>query len=364
MSKKTFMAVVLLMLLSAMIMGAPHIKAVSKTIIVPDDYSTVAAAIGNSTEGDTIFVRNGTYEETTLAINKTILLIGEGFTSTTISLHPPWVPTGGYHLGNGTLEPDYGYDNPIKITAGNVKISGFTIISNASSLTRISGNGTQITGNYITTGLFLENAGQTVSGNIVKGGITCVGSDKTFSNNTLGYVWILASGVLVEGNVFSGDYGISIGGEGNIVVNNIVRDSKAALSFWAYAQGNTIYHNNFINNTVLMRTWGLSNLSVSRWDYGNISGGNYWDDYLSKFPNAKEIGNSGIGDVPYIVDGSNQDNYPLMSPFNISSKLPSLLQSPVHSVPEFQTWIILPLVIVVTLLAFRYSKKKQEPNTC
>jgi hypothetical protein len=257
-NKKTFMATIIVtVFLISIVAGVQVVKvarAESRTIVVPTDYSTIQGAISAAKDEDTIFVRKGTYEETTLAINKSILLIGEDFTSTTISLHPPWVPTGEYHLGNGTLEPDYGYDNPIKITADKVNISGFTIISNTSSLTRISGNGAQITGNYITTGLFLENAGQNVSGNIVKGGITCVGSDKTFSNNTLDYFWILASGVLVDGNVLSGDYGISIGGGGNIVVNNTVRDSKAALSFWAYAQGNTIYHNNFINNTVLMRT--------------------------------------------------------------------------------------------------------------
>ena len=34
-----------------------------KTIVVPDDYPTIGWAIGNASEGDTIFVKKGTYYE-------------------------------------------------------------------------------------------------------------------------------------------------------------------------------------------------------------------------------------------------------------------------------------------------------------
>ena len=49
------------------------------------------------------------------------------------------------------------------------------------------------------------------------------------------------------------------------------------------------------------------------WDNGYPAGGNYWSDYLTRYPNAKQIGSSGIGDTPYIIDGNNTDHYPFIT---------------------------------------------------
>jgi len=71
-------------------------KAEAKTIVVPDDYLTITAAIGNASEGDTIFVKKGTYEEHSLVINKTLTLIGEAANTTiikNIDSPPPWDPS-------------------------------------------------------------------------------------------------------------------------------------------------------------------------------------------------------------------------------------------------------------------------------
>jgi hypothetical protein len=51
------------------------------------------------------------------------------------------------------------------------------------------------------------------------------------------------------------------------------------------------------------------------WDNGSV--GNYWSDYLEKYPNASEVGNTGIGDTPYVVDADNVDYYPLIYPYDI-----------------------------------------------
>ena len=71
---------ILIGLITLCIISVQPIKAVSRTIVVPDDYPTIIAAIANAAEGETIFVKKGTYEgliNQTLVINKTISLVGD-----------------------------------------------------------------------------------------------------------------------------------------------------------------------------------------------------------------------------------------------------------------------------------------------
>jgi OOP family OmpA-OmpF porin len=71
---------------SCIIMPLP-VNAEPKTLVVPDDYSTISSAIGNATAGDTILVRERTYEgpiNQTITIEKSLSIIGEN-TEKTIS---------------------------------------------------------------------------------------------------------------------------------------------------------------------------------------------------------------------------------------------------------------------------------------
>jgi len=52
----------------------------------------------------------------------------------------------------------------------------------------------------------------------------------------------------------------------------------------------------------------LSDSINTTWDNG--CEGNYWSIY-----NETDLNRDGIGDTPYIIDGNNQDNYPLMNPY-------------------------------------------------
>jgi len=91
--------------------------------------------------------------------------------------------------------------------------------------------------------------------------------------------------------------------------NNII-SNRFCFLIWE-SSNNSIYHNNFMDNT----EQGLSLNSISIWDGGYPSGGNYWSDYMERHPEAKELGDSGIWDTPYFIDETNQDNYPLMEPW-------------------------------------------------
>jgi nitrous oxidase accessory protein len=86
-------------------------RAVS-TIVVPDDYSTIQEAINNAVDGDTIFVRAGTYYEH-VVVNKTVSLVGEDVNATIID-------------GKDTRHVVYVVQNNVNITGFTVRNSGHT----------------------------------------------------------------------------------------------------------------------------------------------------------------------------------------------------------------------------------------------
>jgi nitrous oxidase accessory protein NosD len=84
-----------------------HIQSVeARTIIVPDDYPTIQAAINAAASRDTVFVRNGTHYEH-IEINRPLTLVGEDNKTTIID-------------GNGTRTVTL-------ITASYASISNFTV---------------------------------------------------------------------------------------------------------------------------------------------------------------------------------------------------------------------------------------------
>jgi len=55
------------------------VKTEATTLIVPDNYPTIQAAINAAVSGSTILVKNGTYTEN-VVINKMLSLLGENLT--------------------------------------------------------------------------------------------------------------------------------------------------------------------------------------------------------------------------------------------------------------------------------------------
>ena len=138
---------------------------------------------------------------------------------------------------------------------------------------------------------------------------------------------------IITGNLITNNYGaIAIGNDAmhNIVFGNNVTDNIYGIRI-GKASDNTIQHNNFVNNSLHVDVGEDSNNII--WDNGEE--GNYWSNYTGTDDNG-----DGIGDSPYIIDESNQDNYPL-----------------VNVIPEFPSWTILPLLITTILLILIYKKR-------
>jgi parallel beta-helix repeat protein len=107
--------------------------------------------------------------------------------------------------------------------------------------------------------------------------------------------------------------GSSIGVWQEIEYNDIVNNT---LGLWQFEYDcGQVAHNNFVNNEVHAKN---DNHSIMRWNDTYPSGGNYWSNYTGadwfSGTHQNATGSDGIGDVPYIIDEFNRDNYPLMAP--------------------------------------------------
>jgi parallel beta-helix repeat protein len=222
--------------------------------------------------------------------------------------------------GNGIVLGSYSNYN--SISENKIANNGFGINLWDSSNNSISGN--NIAANrYAGIRLSYSSNHNSISGNNITNhseGITLLSS----SNNSLN-----------ENSITNNEFCIrmeSYSSNNSIIGNNITNSDWGVYLHYSY--NNIFYHNNFIGN----RNYTLAGASTSVWDNG--AEGNYWSDYKEKYTNATEIEDSGIWDTPYIIDGKNKDNYPL-----------------VNVIPEFPSWIILPLLITLTFAAIIYKKR-------
>lgn len=153
---------------------------------------------------------------------------------------------------------------------------------------------------------------------------------------------------------FNKNYGIFISNASRNIIyhNDIVNNSYAGIGL-ASSSKNQFYLNRLVNNSLnaqiggFIPAWiansGIGGLGANIWDNGSI--GNYWSDYASKYPNASQIGSSGIGNSPYIIDSDNTDRYPLM----VSSVQPvtPITETPMTSVDLSNENGLVSMVVVV-----------------
>ena len=134
-----------------------------------------------------------------------------------------------------------------------------------------------------------------------------------------------SSNSISENNITNNVEGLEIGDSSNNTIsgNNIVATEGEDLFLLVGSSDNVICHNNMYGNSsqVFSRAG-----SINTWDNDYPSGGNYWSAYngtdLKSGPYQNVTGSDGIGDVPYVIDANNTDDYPLMgvfSTFNVAA---------------------------------------------
>jgi len=410
------MLLILVLLTASSIATFLPVKAESKTITVPDDYPIIQAAIGNATAGDTIFVRKGTYNEN-IVIDKPLSLAGEDSQETiikgnyyrfgpfyTVSVKADDVVISGFTItgtsfGIQTLGGSYGYSssrcriigNNIKnnfengifidsgenhvITGNNISGNGMDGISisfsncaiSENNITENKGRGISVTGsneiiinqNNISGNGIGENTPSDYKGGLQlqwNGPFYVYGNNITY-NQGCGVQFEYCSKALVyQNDIEHNDIGVKLDnliltsgattGSGNVVFNNnLVDNSENAF----------VEHNNPTDINSIVDAIGNGTDTVS-WDNGTI--GNYWSDYLSRYPNAAEVDTSGIGDTPYMVDENNTDHYPLMQQVDISTASPQ--PSTPRSILTLLIAIATTTSIAVGIILLVYFKKRKR----
>ena len=210
MRKPAYLLVLLLLVSVVSFSQTGAVKAESKKIVVPFHHSTIQAAVDAASDGDTVFVKSGTYSES-VSIDVAISLVGEDPATTTI--------IGDLRL-NGTV---------VLIQHNNVNVTGFTIQPSAYSWTR--------------RGVHLLHVSYcNVYGNVIQQneeGIWLFGSS---SNNITGNTVIGAN--------FGGhtSCGISVHcSPSNWIDGNTVKDNKVGVSL-DDSPDNTLCNNIITNN--------------------------------------------------------------------------------------------------------------------
>ncbi len=232
-------------------------------------------------------------------------------------------------------------------------ISGNTVTENTVDGIHLSGpHNTDITGNIIAnnneTGInFFDSKNNKVVGNTITG------------NNGYGIkFWYDSSeNTISENHIANNGIGILIDDsfDNNISGNMVTENNGWGIRLEGSQNNNLIYNNNFVNNKVeeglqvsIPGEWTMDGMKTGGgnvWDNGTV--GNYWSDYLVRYPNAAEIDSSGVGNTPYYINENNIDRYPLME---------------ATTIPEFPSWTAMLIIFTVFAVAVALYKGRLAKN--
>jgi len=207
-------------------------------------------------------------------------------------------------------------------------------------------NENTITNNTENGIIFFESKDNRIIGNTLTGNGNGIKLWFDANNNSVSdnYIADNAIGVLVDDSF-----------DNSIIGNMITENSDWGMQLTGSQNNNVIYHNSFINNNANEEGLQVSIPAYRQigepWDWlpghGNVwdngTAGNYWSDYITRYPNASETGSSEIGDTQFYINENNYDRYPLMEPITI---------------PEFSSWTAILLSLTTFTVALAICKQK------
>ena len=323
----------------------------------PGNYTTIQAAIDNATNGDTIYVFNGTYYEH-ISISKQLILTGEHHTTTIIdgnhtddvlTITANQVTITGFTIqksGEATMA-DAGIEiisNNVTITNNTIRANGwFGIFLNTSQFSTITNNTIHLNGQE---GIFLDNCkNNDIKNNHLHNNIHCGLVLRNSTNNNIykndmhhNYcsmsLWPQSNQNHISYNLFHDHPGCGIGiwdnanlniidhnqfynnkkwglvlthTGGNLILQNTISNNTLGLRINRGAF-NIITHNNFINNN---HSAIFENSTLNRWIR------NYWDDRIIFLPKIIHGTALNLWDTTKSYPWINIDFFPTKKPFQL-----------------------------------------------
>ncbi len=224
---------------------------------------------------------------------------------------------------NHTLQGPGISQNAIAITlmASNVTVENLQVTSWKAGVYGAFNNNTitrnVFRGNYQAIAIYADDylvSGNSMSGSSDAAILIDTGATRLQGDNNL----------IMQNHITNNNWALDIlNSNGTTIIENNVTNNTVVLTLGTQSANvnsagfQLLYSNNFINNSQILHVpIGVPFVSnivplspAGQWDNGSV--GNYWSDYLSKYPNATELGHLGIGDIPYaIIDSTNySDNY-------------------------------------------------------
>ena len=257
----------------------------------PGNYTRIQDAINASSNGDMVFVFNGTYFGH-ININKSINLIGEdknttfiiGFFADTLSIISDWVNMSGF-----TIQYEGRRGEGVKIDSCYNNFFN-NIIDMPKDRIRISGDSNIISGNTIKCGsiggsIFLSGDSNTILGNTITDndyGIyltdTC---DNIISNNSFFNSGLFISDNTVWNNIVTNN---TVNGKPLVYMHDesdLVLDVNAGQIILVNCTNITIQNQELFNTTVGIQIWGSNTCVIS----GNTIIGNHYGICLHGWSN-------------------------------------------------------------------------------
>ncbi len=225
----------------------------ASTIYVPDDYSTILAAVKAASPGDTITVRDGTYIEN-IEVDKSLTIRSENGPDSTI------------------VQAEDLDDDVFVVTTDYVKISGFTVEQAIDWW-----DDDLFDDDLFDDDLFDNDLFDLWDGIYLSYANYCNISNNKCSNNSGDGICLYHSNNNdIINNICSNNYfsGISLfDSNGNNLSKNICTNNYEDGITLSDSNNNLIYRNNFINNTYNV----YSSDSTNTWN-SKEKIGNYWSD--------------------------------------------------------------------------------------